>query len=220
MSTKTIEEKILSARDLIRSGYPDKAREQLSSFYSQDADGYAQLQLANAQLYIESYSSCIQHCDELIKLAKEQRDALLTISALVTKGETIIDINTFKNNNLEQHPDIQSAIESFGKALGISELFTENDTTKLTVLPLAGLAHAHWLWGNPRKANELAERALARANTLSPEEQALLGARAQLSLAITNQTPENFQKAIEQAKAAKHLSLAKRAERFYEHYSA
>jgi len=223
-SQKTIEENILLARDLIRSGDVLKASNLLTTQCLEDSSGYANLQLANAKLYIGQYKDCIDLTDALVTQAKNQRDAVLTIAALVTKGEAIIDIVTFNAsatdtsiaNNSEY--EIQSAIESFGQALGISELFTETEDDTLTVLPLAGLAHSHWLWGNPKKAGDLAERALTRARALPSSTRDLLEARALLSKAVIQQTSEAFQTAINQAELAKHISLTKRAQRFFDHY--
>lgn len=212
--TIEIEQKVLAARDLIRTGDLESAEKSLSSILNVDKSGYASLQLANAYLYLERYSEAISLTDNLFAQAKEQRDALLTIAALVTKGEVIIDMVTFTPIESE----IQSAIESFGKALGISELFVDEVDPKITVLPLSGLAHSHWLWGNPKKAAELAVRAMTRAQDIETEEGDILKARAYLSAAITLQTPEAFQKAIEQAKVAKHTPLKLRAERFRDFY--
>lgn len=229
---KTIEENILLARDLIRSGDIPKASDLLTTHCLEDSSGYANLQLANAKLYFGQHKDCIDLTNSLVIHAKNQRDAVLTIAALVTKGEAIIDIATFNNASTTETSDannsdannsefeIQSAIESFGQALGISELFTESEDDTLTVLPLAGLAHSHWLWGNPKKARDLAERALIRASALPSSTRELLEARALLSKAVIQQTSEAFQTAIKQTELAKHISLTKRAQRFFDYYQS
>ena len=231
------DKRILSARDMIRNGNLVEADKLLGELLASMATAehqtddlkdihsnnqsenvseahyknYALLQLGNAKLYLEQYNQLHEIIDKLIVQAKEERDALLSIAALVTKGEAIIDSVTFSVDDSE----VQAAIEVFGKALGISEFF---DDEKMTILPLAGLAHAHWLWGNPRKATELAERAAARANAVDGDEGEIYKARAALSHAITQQSVETFDKAIEQAQKANHISLKQRIERFYDFY--
>jgi len=208
-----IEKDILAARDLIREGSLEQASQSLDSLVTTDTSGYAKLQLANAYLYLERYTKSVTLIDGLLIQAKEQRDALLTIAALLTKGETIIDMVCFEDKEAE----VQSAIESFGQALGISEFLGEE---RLSILPLAGLAHSHWLWGNPKKAAELSERSVKRAHTIETSERELLLARAYLSIAIIQQTPESFQKAIKQATVAKHRPLEDRVKRFQTLYQS
>jgi len=215
LTPNDIEKDIIKCRNLIRDGSISDALDLLKTLLDSnqnntDSIGYINLQLANANLYLQQSNDAVTIADTIIPQAKEDRDALLSIAALVTKGEAIIDMVTFDN-----YDEIQAAIEAFGKALGISEFF---DDEKMTVLPLAGLAHAHWLWGNPKKAMELCERSQLRAEVVEGDEREMLKARALLSHAITQQSPDTFHKAIEQVSIAKHISLKNRIERFYDFY--
>lgn len=210
-----IEKDILAARNLIRNGNLEQAHQSLTKLIETDSSGYAKLQLANAYVYLQRYTESVTLIDTLLVQAKEQRDALLTIAALLTKGEAIIDMVSFPNKKDGDDIEVQSAIESFGQALGISELLGEE---RLSILPLAGLAHSHWLWGNPKKAAELAERSLVRAETIDTAERDLFLARAYLSVAITQQTSDAFHKAIKQATLANHRPLEGRIKKFKELY--
>ncbi|MEM6430836.1 MAG: hypothetical protein AAF708_16475 [Deinococcota bacterium] len=163
--------------------------------------GYAHLQLGNAQRYLGYSEDAHEAFSKALESAETTRDGGLAIAAHTALGELALD-----NLQLEQ------AIESLGKGLGLTEFFRDK---RLTIAPLAALAHAHALWKNPNKSYDLVSRALSRAQ---PSVDRVGSARAKFASATAALTrapkvpdvAHSFADAYDDASVAPHLPLALR----------
>ena len=172
----------------IRQGDLKNALRVLNAALVLSDNGYSALQLGNALRYLHEPQEARAHFTRAFNKAKASRDGTLAIAALCAEGELLID-----------ETQAQAAVEHFGKALGITE-FSGDEA--LTVAPLAGLAHAHVLWGNPSKALGLARRAQERAQrTRNP----LGESRALLSQGVTFSAQQQLDNANNALSAALNL---------------
>ncbi|MDZ7703829.1 MAG: hypothetical protein U5L04_05005 [Trueperaceae bacterium] len=156
--------------------------------------GYAALQLGNALRYLGDTEEASGHLSRAFNRAKAERDGTLAIAALCAQGEVAIDAG-----------EGQTAVERFGQGLGISEYARDE---VLSVAPLAGLSHAHMVWGYPHKALEIGEKALQRAQD---NDDAVGTARALLSLGIATGAATRCEQAIGAAQDAPHEPLRLKA---------
>jgi tetratricopeptide (TPR) repeat protein len=195
---------------LIRLGKLSDAEARLSrvlnehlanDFDAPDNLGYAYLQLGNARRYLGNADDARTAFDSSLEQAEATRDGGLAIASHTALGELSLD-----ETALEQ------AIGSLGKGLGLTEFFRDE---RLTIAPLAALAHAHALWKNPSKSYDLVNRALARAR---PSVDRVGSARAKLASATAAlsrapkppNTAYSFVAAYEDARVAPHVPLALR----------
>ena len=157
-------------------------------------NGYAALQLGNALRYLGEFEEAAGHLTRAFHKAKEGRDGALAIAALCAQGELALD-----------EGEAQAAIELFGKGLGLTEL---GGHEPLSIAPLAGLSQAHSAWDYPKKAVEVGEKALQRAETAADS---VGKARALLSLGLAKQEVELLKESEREAKNAPHRPLELRA---------
>ncbi len=157
-------------------------------------DGYGALQLGNALRYLGEVERAAPQLERAYAAAKSSRDGTLALAALCAQGELALD-----------RGEAREAVLRFGKALGLTE-FTAREA--LTVAPLAGLAQAHLLWGNPHKARSTAEKALGRAKEAGDK---VGEVRSLLSLGLVLKDEEYFAEAAELAETAPHQPLRLRA---------
>lgn len=168
---------------------------------TEDLSGYALLQLGNAFRYQGNRAEAREVLTLALEQAEQRRDGGLVIAVRTALGEVALDEGA-----------LETAIEMLGKALGLTEFFSDK---RLTVAPLGALAHAHGLWKNPSKAFDLAERAVTRAH---PPVDRAGTARAKLASALAavvreprqQQTAYTFTAAHADAADAPHVPLALR----------
>jgi len=166
-----------------------------------ELSGYALLQLGNAFRYQGKRADAREVLTTALEQAEQRRDGGLVIAVRTALGEVALDEGT-----------LETAIEMLGKALGLTEFFSDK---RLTVAPLGALAHAHGLWKNPSKAFDLAERAVTRAH---PPVDRAGAARAKLASAFAavvrdprqQQTAYTFAAAQMDAGSSPHIPLALR----------
>lgn len=179
----------------IRLGMLASAVDTTADALTGESRGYAYLQRGNAFRYLGRWDDARTHLAAAQRVAEEKptdggADAMLALAASCALGELELD---------RDQPE--RAVPCFGRALGLSEL-TSADA--ITIAPLAGLAEAHARWRAPRKAIELAERALERARRI---DDAVGAARALLSLAIATGDRTAIEMAAGEALRAPHLPL-------------
>ncbi len=148
---------------------------------------HAKLHLAHALRFMGKLDEAEVHYRSALRAAERDRDGPLAMASLCGLGEASLERRLGKK-----------AAEHFGRALGISEWLADE---RLTVLPLAGLAQAHALWGNPHKAKALVERALLRAH------EPLGTARAQLALGTIGRELAPFERGLAVLERAPHEPL-------------
>lgn len=153
-------------------------------------DGYAALHLGSTLTLRGAFEEAEGHLERARNRARADRDGPLAIGAWCALGE----LRLLQARGGE-------AVEAFGKALGITE-FAPGDGP--SVGPLAGLADAHRAWRNPRKAPELAARALERAERVGD---LALRARAGLAVGAATADAELLDAASTWAEAAPHHPL-------------
>lgn len=169
-----------------------------------ELQGYVLLQLGNALRYQganEAQQQARATLTEALEQAETQRDGGLVIAVRTALGELALE---------QGH--LETAIEMLGKALGLTEFFSDK---RLTIAPLGALAHAHVLWKNPSKAFDLAERAVNRAQDSVDR---VGTARAKFASALAaglreprqQQTAYTLAEALQAAQHAPHVPLALR----------
>jgi tetratricopeptide (TPR) repeat protein len=144
-----------------------KLREAAETLRALPHHPHARLHLGHALRLTGEQDEAAAQYRAALGAAERERDGPLAMASLCGLGEGLLEQRLGKE-----------AAEHFGRALGISEWLADE---RLTVLPLAGLAQAHALWGNPGKADALAARAVQRAH------EPLAVARAQLALGAIRQ---------------------------------
>ncbi len=155
-----------------------------------DSGGYSALHLGNTLRYLGEWEEAKGHLSRAYNKAKAERDGALAISNLCAQGELALDMG-----------EGQKAVELFGKAFGLTEFSSDE---ALSILPLAGLAHAHVLWGYPQKGQDVATKALERARAARDQAGS---ARALLSLGLAKQSVDILKQAEHSAKLAPHQPL-------------
>ena len=169
-------------------------REAVDALRAEPDDAYGALQLGNALRYLGRYEEAEAQLERTWKRAKATGDGALAVAVLCAQGE----------GALEQGEGRRAA-ELFGRALGLTEFGSDE---RLAVAPLAGLGHAHAVWGYPAKGREVARRALERADRAHDR----VGvARALLALGVASEDAAVLERAEREAQAAPHAPLRLRA---------
>jgi tetratricopeptide (TPR) repeat protein len=153
--------------------------------------GWGLVHRANALRFTDDLERAVQDAEAAYALAARDEDGYLAVAALNVKGETLLE------QAIQDAREPKEAVIAFGKALGISEVLGE-DASALT---LAGLAHAHAVWGNQQKALEQAEKAFKRARTAKDASATI---RALLALYATTRIGSFARNAVQEARAAHH----------------
>ena len=178
----------------IRLGNLQRAVNRLYDALELSDSGYTALQLGNALRYLGEFEEAAGHLTRAFHKAKTGRDGALAVAALCAQGELALDKG-----------EAQAAIELFGKGLGLTEL---SSFEPLSIAPLAGLSQAHVAWENPRKAAEVGEKALERAERA---DDSVGKARALLSLGLAKREVEVLERSEREARNAPHRPLELRA---------
>ena len=179
---------------LVRVGRLEDAVSLLESVVGGASHGWALAHRANAQRFAGRLEPAIHSADLAYKAAAQDEDGFLAVSALCVKGEALLEIAvTAQTEPLE-------ATIAFGKAFGITEMLTE----EASAAPLAGLAHAHAVWGNGQKALEQAEKAFKRARAAKDSASVI---RALLALYATTRIGSFARNALTEARAYRHKPL-------------
>ena len=176
---------------LVRLGRPLEAIKHLTSVTHADSRGWAMAHLANARRVRGELPAALEISEQAFALAKREQDGELAVAALVVKGETLLE------QAIEAKLQPKEAVIAFGQALGISEILGEEASAGV----LAGLAHAHAVWGSKQKALEMAEKAFKRARTAKDMPNAT---RALLSLYATTKIVSFAKNALTEARACQH----------------
>jgi tetratricopeptide (TPR) repeat protein len=153
--------------------------------------GWGLLHRANALRFTDDLERAVRDADAAYTLAARDEDGYLAVAALNVKGESLLELA------IQNASEPKDAVIAFGKALGISEVLGE-DASALT---LAGLAHAHAVWGNQQKALEQAEKAFKRARAAKDSSATI---RALLSLYATTRIGSFARNALQEARTARH----------------
>ena len=179
----------------VRLGNLQSAVNRLYSALELSDNGYSALQLGNALRYLGEFEEAAGHLTRAFHKAKTGRDGALAIAALCAQGELALD-----------EGKAHLAIELFGKGLGLTELSSHEP---LSVAPLAGLSQAHTAWDYPKKAVEVGEKALRRAETAGD---GVGKARALLSLGLAKREVDLLERSEAEADNAPHHPLKLRAQ--------
>jgi tetratricopeptide (TPR) repeat protein len=179
---------------LVRLGRPLEAIQYLTTVTHADSRGWALAHLANARRVRGELPAALEISEQAFALAKREQDGELAVAALVVKGETLLE------QAIESKLQPKDAVIAFGQALGISEVLGEEASAGV----LAGLAHAHAVWGSKQKALEMAEKAFKRARTAKDMPNAT---RALLSLYATTKIVSFAKNALTEARACQHKPL-------------
>ena len=179
---------------LVRVGRVKEADELLESVVGGASHGWALAHRANAQRFAGQLEVALQTADAAYRFAVKDEDGFLAVSALCVKGEALLEMAIYsKTEPLE-------ATIAFGKAFGITEMLGEESSAA----PLAGLAHAHAIWGNGQKALEQAEKAFKRARTAKDSASVV---RALLALYATTRIGSFARNALTEARIFNHVPL-------------
>jgi tetratricopeptide (TPR) repeat protein len=176
---------------LVRLGRPLEAIQHLTVVMHSDSRGWALAHQANARRVCGELPAALELADQAFTLAKREQDGELAVAALVIKGETLLE------RSIEAKLEPKDAVIAFGQALGISEVLGEEASAGV----LAGLAHAHAVWGSKQKALEMAEKAFKRARTAKDGPNAT---RALLSLYAITRIVSFAKNALKEARSCQH----------------
>jgi tetratricopeptide (TPR) repeat protein len=176
---------------LVRLGRPLEAIQHLTVVMHSDSRGWALAHQANARRVCGELPAALELADQAFTLAKREQDGELAVAALVVKGETLLE------RAIEAKLEPKDAVIAFGQALGISEVLGEEASAGV----LAGLSHAHAVWGSKQKALEMAEKAFKRARTAKDGPNAT---RALLSLYATTRIVSFAKNALREARSCQH----------------
>ena len=179
---------------LVRLGRPLEAIAHLTTVTHIDSRGWALAHLANARRVRGELPAALELSEQAFALAKREQDGELAVAALVVKGETLLE------RAIEAKLQPKDAVIAFGQALGISEILGEEASAGV----LAGLAHAHAVWGSKQKALEMAEKAFKRARTAKDMPSVT---RALLSLYATTNIVSFAKNALSEARTCQHKPL-------------
>jgi tetratricopeptide (TPR) repeat protein len=179
---------------LVRLGRPLEAIQHLTVVNHADSRGWALAHLANARRVRGELSAALELADQAFATAKREQDGELAVAALVVRGESLLE------RAIEAKLEPKDAVIAFGQALGISEVLGEEASAGV----LAGLAHAHAVWGSKQKALEMAEKAFKRARTAKDGPNAT---RALLSLYATTKIVSFAKNALSEARTCQHKPL-------------
>jgi tetratricopeptide (TPR) repeat protein len=180
---------------LVRSGRLQDAVQALEMLPpSGSSRGWGLVHLGNAHRWAGRLEDAVHHADEAFMVAKQESDGHLAIAALIVKGEALLD-----GAVLGKH-EPKDAVIAFGQGVGISEMLGEDASAGV----LAGLAHAHAIWGNKAKALEGAEKAFKRARAAKDSVSAT---RALLALYAATHIGSFARNALSEARLCQHRPL-------------
>jgi tetratricopeptide (TPR) repeat protein len=179
---------------LVRLGRPLEAITHLRVVTHADSRGWALAHLANARRVHGELPAALEISDQAFAVAKREQDGELAVAALVVKGEILLE------QAIEAKHEPKDAVIAFGQALGISEVLGDEASAGV----LAGLSHAHAVWGSKQKALEMAEKAFKRARTAKDGPNAT---RALLSLYAITRIVSFAKNALTEARTCQHKPL-------------
>jgi tetratricopeptide (TPR) repeat protein len=180
------------ASALIRIGKPRNVillLEQLPEH--QEARGWALVHLANAYRNLDDLEQSVKFALEAFEISHLEQDGFMAVAALTVQGEALLEQAILMGVNPKE------AVIAFGKAVGISELLGEDASAGV----LAGLGHAHAIWGSKNKALEVSEKAFKRARAAKD---AANTTRALLALYATTKIGSFARNALTEARVAGH----------------
>lgn len=180
---------------LVRAGRLQEAIRALQTLPEAGSSrGWGLVHLANAQRWAGALEDAVRIADEAFTISKRESDGHLAIAALTVKGEALLE------RDVRQSREPKDAVIAFGQGVGISEVLGEDASAGV----LAGLAHAHAVWGNKQKALEGAEKAFKRARAARD---GLNATRALLALYATTQIGSFSRNALSEARTCQHRPL-------------
>jgi tetratricopeptide (TPR) repeat protein len=179
---------------LVRLGRLNEAVAVLEDFPVSPSQGWALLHRANARRFAGQLEAAIRDADAAYRAAAADEDGHLAVAALSVKGEALLE------EAMSRGTEPKEAIIAFGKAFGISEILGEDGSAGT----LAGLAHAHLVWGNQHKALEQGEKAFKRARAAHDGSSVI---RALLALHAITRIGSFARNALQEAKNFQHKPL-------------
>jgi hypothetical protein len=180
------------ASALIRVGKPKDVIALLEQMPNQiEAKGWALVHLANAYRFLDDTENSLKFALEAYDISSLEQDGFMAVAALTVQGEALLEKAILEG----VHP--KEAVIAFGKAVGISEVLGEDASAGV----LAGLGHAHAVWGSKNKALEVSEKAFKRARAAKD---AANTTRALLALFATTKIGSFARNALTEARVAGH----------------
>lgn len=180
---------------LVRCGRLAEAIRALSRLpESGSSRGWGLVHLANAMRWTGALEDAVRVADEAYALSKQESDGHLAVAALTVKGESLLERAILEGREPKE------AVIAFGQGIGISEILGEDASAGV----LAGLAHAHAVWGNKPKALEGAEKAFKRARAARD---GLNATRALLTLYAATHIGSFARNALSEARSGQHRGL-------------
>lgn len=180
---------------LVRSGRLEDAIRALETLpESGSSRAWGLVHLGNAQRWAGALEEAVRVADDAFSIAKIESDGHLAVAALIVKGEALLERATLERR------EPKDAVIAFGQGVGISEVLGEDASAGV----LAGLAHAHAVWGNKPKALEGAEKAFKRARAAKDGVNAT---RALLALYAATHIGSFARNALSEARLCHHRPL-------------
>ncbi len=180
------------ASALIRVGKPKEVILLLESPpVHREAKGWALVHLANAYRILDDLENSLKFALEAYDISSLEQDGFMAVAALTVQGEVLLEKAILEGVNPKE------AVIAFGKAVGISEVLGEDASAGV----LAGLGHAHAVWGSKNKALEVSEKAFKRARAAKD---AANTTRALLALYATTKIGSFARNALTEARVAGH----------------
>jgi hypothetical protein len=180
------------ASALIRAGRPKEVIALLESLPEHsEAKGWALVHLANAHRILDDLKNSLKFALEAYDISSLEQDGFMAVAALTVQGEALLEKAILEGLNPKD------AVIAFGKAIGISEVLGEDASAGV----LAGLGHAHAVWGSKNKALEVSEKAFKRARAAKD---AANTTRALLALYATTKIGSFARNALTEARVAGH----------------
>jgi hypothetical protein len=156
-----------------------------------EAKGWALVHLANAYRILDDTENSLKFALEAYDISSLEQDGFMAVAALTVQGEALLERAILDGVNPKD------AVIAFGKAVGISEVLGEDASAGV----LAGLGHAHAVWGSKNKALEVSEKAFKRARAAKD---AANTTRALLALFATTKIGSFARNALTEARVAGH----------------
>jgi tetratricopeptide (TPR) repeat protein len=180
------------ASALIRVGKPKEVIALLEKLPNHiEAKGWALVHLANAYRILDDLEQSVKLALEAFEISSLEQDGFMAVAALTVQGEALLEKAILEGVNPKE------AVIAFGKAVGISEVLGEDASAGV----LAGLGHAHAVWGSKNKALEVSEKAFKRARAAKDASNTT---RALLALYATTKIGSFARNALTEARVAGH----------------
>ncbi len=177
---------------LVRCGRLTEALEVLADLpQTNDSRGWGLVHRGSAERWLGSFEQAISSADEAFGLAKLESDGHLAVSALTVKGEALLE------RAIQTGTEPKDAVIAFGQAVGIAEVLGEDASAGV----LAGLGHAHAVWGSKQKALDVAEKGFKRARAARD---GVSATRALLALYAITRIGGFARNALTEARACQH----------------